>query len=401
MARLGTLALVVAVVGRVLSDTAAGQRQAVGRRRLAGPFGPRAGCGVGRVLLDPASPAAAPGQTALSDGAQIFQRSCASCHTGAADSRAPSLEALRSRTPQAVIEALVNGAMRPQGSRMSGAERRAVAEFVTGKTIGGTSPARRRDGASPGLAAAGLQPKGHRPRLTCRWGGWSPTITNTRFQDAQQAGLAASDIPRLTLKWAFGFPDASSAWSQPTVAGGRVFVGSQNGTVYSLDAKTGCISVDVQCCRRRAHGDRDRSARRRPRRQRCTSATPPRTPTHWMRRPDASCGCARSMSIRLRASPDRRRSTKGRLYVPVSSYEESQGADPQYACCTFRGSIVALDAATGSRRVEDVHDSGGTEAARHEQRRRDVVGAIRVGRLVCADGRCRASRLVHRNGQHV
>ena len=37
----------------------------------------------------------------------------------------------------------------------------------------------------------------------------------------------------------------------------------------------------------------------------------------------------------------------GRLYVPVSSYEESQGADPRYECCTFRGSVSALDAATG------------------------------------------------------
>ena len=48
-------------------------------------------------------------------------------------------------------------------------------------------------------------------------------------------------MPRLSLKWAFGFPDATSAWSQPTVAGGRLFVGSQNGTVYALDAKSGCI----------------------------------------------------------------------------------------------------------------------------------------------------------------
>jgi polyvinyl alcohol dehydrogenase (cytochrome) len=38
----------------------------------------------------------------------------------------------------------------------------------------------------------------------------------------------------------------------------------------------------------------------------------------------------------------------GRLYVPVASYEESQGADPQYPCCTFRGSVVALDAGSGA-----------------------------------------------------
>ncbi len=79
------------------------------------------------------------------------------------------------------------------------------------------------------------------PRPSPAWRGWSPSVTNTRFQSAQQAGLTAEQVPKLSLKWAFGFPDATSAWSQPTIAGGRVFVGSQNGTVYALDAKSGCI----------------------------------------------------------------------------------------------------------------------------------------------------------------
>src|SRR5205085_9187047 len=79
------------------------------------------------------------------------------------------------------------------------------------------------------------------PASAPAWRGWSPSVANTRFQPAQQAGLSADQVPKLSLKWAFGFPDATSAWSQPTVAGGRVFVGSQNGTVYSLDAKSGCI----------------------------------------------------------------------------------------------------------------------------------------------------------------
>jgi polyvinyl alcohol dehydrogenase (cytochrome) len=39
----------------------------------------------------------------------------------------------------------------------------------------------------------------------------------------------------------------------------------------------------------------------------------------------------------------------GRLYVPVSSVEEAPGARPNYPCCTFRGSLVALDAATGAQ----------------------------------------------------
>src|SRR5581483_7276853 len=37
----------------------------------------------------------------------------------------------------------------------------------------------------------------------------------------------------------------------------------------------------------------------------------------------------------------------GRLYVPVASGEEGAGSVPTYECCKFRGSVVALDAATG------------------------------------------------------
>src|SRR4051794_9403136 len=37
----------------------------------------------------------------------------------------------------------------------------------------------------------------------------------------------------------------------------------------------------------------------------------------------------------------------GVVYVGVSSTEESSATNPAYACCTFRGSVVALDEATG------------------------------------------------------
>jgi outer membrane protein assembly factor BamB len=73
------------------------------------------------------------------------------------------------------------------------------------------------------------------------WNGWGPTVENTHFQAATKAGLRPEQVPHLTLKWAFGFPDATSAWGPTTIVGGRLFVGSQNGDVYSLDAKTGCV----------------------------------------------------------------------------------------------------------------------------------------------------------------
>src|SRR5262245_9321658 len=81
--------------------------------------------------------AGAPAFAQAPDGAQIFAASGSNGQNGVADWRAPVLEALRSRAAEAIVEALMTGAMRPQGSRLSGPERRAVAEFVTGKRVGG------------------------------------------------------------------------------------------------------------------------------------------------------------------------------------------------------------------------------------------------------------------------
>ncbi len=273
-------------------------------------------------------------------GAQVFKRACASCHAAAPDSRAPGLDVLRTRTPQAIVESLVTGAMRVQGSRLSGAERRAVAEFITGKAMAGDV-----SGTTAGrctVAAAFTDPS-----AGPRWTGWGGTSTNARFQPADQAGLSADTVSRLTLKWAFGFPDASVAWAQPSVAGGRVFVGSQNGTVYSLDARTGCIRWTFSA----AGGVRtavavgpavgaerslvyfgDTAAN--------VYAVDADTGREvWRRKADEHPLARVTGSPTLHA---------GRLYVPMSSYEEAQGADPQYGCCTFRGSVSALDARSGA-----------------------------------------------------
>ena len=293
----------------------------------------------GRVLACVTAPLAIAASMSLmqaqsSPGEQVFKDRCASCHTGAADSRAPAPDALRSRTPQAIVESLVNGAMRAQGSRMTGAERRAVAEFLTGKSVGGDV-----SGATTGRCDTTRDTtNGRTPN---RWPGWSPTITNTRLQSAADAGLEPTAIPKLTLKWAFGFPDASAAWAPPTAGGTRVYVGSQNGTVYALDSALGCIrwtfaaSGGVRTAIVVGDGvvyfgdtaanvyavDATTGARR------------------WVRSVEGHS------LARITGSPTLH---DGRLYVPTSSYEESQGADPQYACCTFRGSVSALDAGTGA-----------------------------------------------------
>ena len=178
-----------------------------------------------------------------------------------------------------------------------------------------------------------------------RWNGWGAGVTNARFQPADQAVLAAADVPRLRLKWAFGYPRSATAQSQPTVVGGRLFVASERGEVFALDAATGCthwsfaaesgvrsaMTVTRLPAGRQALFFGDFGAN--------VYALDAATGAEiWRRDVEAHPGA------RITGAPVEH---GGRLYVPVSSLEELLAANPRYPCCTFRGSIAALDAATG------------------------------------------------------
>ena len=268
--------------------------------------------------------------------AALWERECTVCHSGAADSRAPSRETLAMASPEAVVRTLTSGAMQDQGAALSVAERRALAEFLTGRPASDAGPANwERCAQSPPMSDPSEAPG---------WNGWGVTVRNTRFQPAHQAGLTAADVPRLTLKWAFGFPEATQAWAQPVIASGRLFVGSHNGHVYSLDARTGCthwiftartavrtaISVAPHQDGYAAYfGDMAGTV---------YAVDAANGELVWSRRVDDH------PVARITGAPT---FFEGRLYVPVSSLEEGSGMIPGYECCRFRGSIVALDAATG------------------------------------------------------
>jgi polyvinyl alcohol dehydrogenase (cytochrome) len=281
------------------------------------------------------------------DVAAVFSTKCGGCHTvnpGPAN-RAPAPAALRERSPEAIVDALTGGSMRYQGLSLSGGERRALAEFLTGKKMGGDLTGAATARCTPQSAAASPAPLTDLASAPL-WNGWGPGLENTHFQPSAQAGLTAEQVPHLTLKWAFGFPDTTSAWGQPTIAGGRLFVGGQNGTVYAMNPATGCVYWTFT-----AEGGVRTSltiGRR-------TSA-PAMYAAYFSDQKgyayalDASTGALlwkRLVEdhplIRLTGTPAL---YEGRLYVPTSSYEES-GKGPDYPCCNFRGSIVALDATTG------------------------------------------------------
>ena len=274
---------------------------------------------------------------------ELFQARCATCHSGAADSRAPGRQTLAMAAPEAIVRTLTVGTMQVQGAELSPNERRAIAEFLTRRKVNDAGPA-----VTSGRCT--LSPPLCDPETTPRWNGWGITVTNTRFQPAVAARLAPSAVPQLKLKWAFGFPDATSAWSQPVVVAGRLFVGSQNGHIYSLDAKTGCTYWDFTANtavrsaitigpRAGADGTGAYAAYFGDMAGRVYAISASNGELLWSRRVDDH------QIARITGSPTL---YADRLYVPVSSLEEASGGNPQYECCTFRGSVVALDARTGN-----------------------------------------------------
>jgi polyvinyl alcohol dehydrogenase (cytochrome) len=302
---------------------------------------------VAPVFLCLLAPAIAAAQPQAPDGEAVYKQHCAGCHEGTMP-RMPSRAKLRLLTPEHVETALSSFTMRRQGTPLRSAERRAVAEFVTGRAAGSYRAPLDAIARSAYCGADGSASQD--PLAGLAWNGWGADLRNTRFQPAAAAGLAASDVPRLKVRWAFGFPGVSASGSQVTVVGNRVFVGSRNGVVYAVDVRTGCLAWAFEA---------DAGVRSTPVVSRSAdgSAGGSNAIVYF--------GDAKAQVYALDAASGRLRWKvkvenhldamitgapalyAGRLYVPVSSLEEGTAVIPTYECCTFRGSVVALDAATG------------------------------------------------------
>jgi hypothetical protein len=167
----------------------------------------------------------------------LFESRCAQCHGASANERrAPDRSALMQMTPERILAALTTGSMAANATGIADGQKRALAELLSGRPMGVSESGR----ASAMKGQCTAKPA-FNPATGARWSGWGNDVMNSRMQTAEGAGLRAAQVPNLQLKWAFGFPNGSSAYGQPAVAGGRVFVGSDNGFVYALDAATGCV----------------------------------------------------------------------------------------------------------------------------------------------------------------
>jgi polyvinyl alcohol dehydrogenase (cytochrome) len=274
------------------------------------------------------------------DGETVFQTHCASCHLAPTSPEIPNLDALARYAPNAILMALTDGAMRLQAAPLTEAERITVAEFLTDREVAAQTAQFTTGMCAKTISMAALEPGP-------LWNGWGGDTSNRRFQTAR--AFKAADIPKLKLRWAFGIPDATQSRSQPAVAGGRLYMGSQSGAVYALDAASGCthwifkagasVRTAISVGRVSAGVDSGYAVYFADGKAVAYAVDADSGKLIWSRKLDAH------PAARATGAPTLH---EGRLYVPLSGVaEESTAVDPKYGCCTFRGSISALDARTG------------------------------------------------------
>jgi polyvinyl alcohol dehydrogenase (cytochrome) len=286
-----------------------------------------------------ASPLEREATAASHPGRALFAEHCASCHTGSVP-KAPGLEMMGYMAPGALARVLDDGVMRPMSEHLSAAEKLQVIGFVTGKEPSGEQE------EPPLLWCRQASVEAAQPYPNTI--GWGVTPANTRAYTAELSALNRDNVGQLQLKWAFGFPDAVRARSQPLIAGGRVFVGSQDGTVYALDRDSGCVHwrffarSEVRTGIIMASAEEDKALLLFGDYLGYVYAVNPGTgELRWDNKVDDHPAATITGTPALHGDS---------VYVPVTSLEVASAARGSYPCCTFRGSVVAYDWRTGQRR---------------------------------------------------
>jgi len=300
-----------------------------------------------------AAPLVVHAQAAAPNGESLFNARCKSCHDPAIG-RAPGRTALAGMSPGQIVEVLTNGPMVPMAVGLTADDKAAVATYLTAAAAPANGPdahaepvpvqqARRGPPPAPvvGVDVKCTSPAPPISATPADWPSVGADADSKRFQ--RHPGLTKASVPSLKVKWSF----AMSGGGMPTVVGDWLFITNRSGKFYALDARTGCVRWVTQGV---------------------TSRTTPMvvktsvSPSGWatfvglrnrtVHAYDAATG------KELWASPELEKNPVGvltgtpvvsgnQLFVPVSSGEEGAATQPTYACCSFRGSLSALDLATG------------------------------------------------------
>ena len=272
---------------------------------------------------------------APADGMALYQAHCAACHDGQVP-RAPHMITFSTIGAGAILNAMNNGVMRVQASALSATEREVLAGFLAGEAMAPPKPV---------LACADTLSR-LAPSDSDAMQGWGGNAQNHRHANGAVVGLNRENVDQLALKWVFAYPGALRARSQPLVYDGVVFVGSQSGEIYALDLESGCAhwtysaGAEVRSSLSLGHlPDRKNPVLYMGDFSATVHAIDATDGTLIWRsavgdHPDAT----------ITGSP---KLHDGSLYVPISSSEWATAADPGYACCTFRGGVVSVEASSG------------------------------------------------------
>ncbi len=275
-------------------------------------------------------------------GHEVFDENCASCHMGGV-SRAAHVSALRMLPYDSVLTALKNGVMAEQAADLTSQQRQDVAFYLTGGPNAGDFPMPAQCSGDQAVFDYDEPPFAS---------GWGITPGNTRFIADEIAQFSRDDLQHLELKWSFAYPYANRARSQPSFAGGSLILGSQDGTVYSLEAETGCIRWTF-----RAVAEVRTGMTLTPWDAGHTPDTPPMAYFADIMANNYAINIVTGelvWSTKVDNHPNATTTAQptlfeGVVYQPVSSLEVVPATEPEYECCSFRGSLVALDGMTGDQ----------------------------------------------------
>jgi len=296
------------------------------------------------TLLALALATLSPAGSAQDAAETLFNTRCGACHINPdpeVNAHAPSREDIALFTPNSVYSAMTDGIMRLQATGIADGELRELARWLTGREVAAIQleVTANMCAANPPLADPAQHPQ---------WNGWGPDTGNSRY--AASGGVTAADLPRLRLKWAYGLPGESQPRAQPAVVGGRVYVGNRAGALYSLDAETGCtywsylprsgirsaLSVGPVTLADGSGGQAvffvDILAN-------AYAVNAQNGELLWVRKVDEHPAVRGTGAVTVHA---------GRVYVPMTGVtEENTASNPDYSCCTFRGSLSSFDASSG------------------------------------------------------
>lgn len=271
-------------------------------------------------------------------GEELFINNCLACHDGGAP-KAPHVVMLQVMNPESVLDSMESGVMQAQSAHLESAEKVAIAEFLGGRPISDVP-----------LTVSNFCSKDIRGQISgSSVTSWGMGSNNSRSVSGKVSGINRATTPSLSLAWAYAFPGATRARSQPTVHNGVIYTGSQDGRVYAIDLESGCTHWVFQANAEvrsavsvHAGADADEVSLYFGDFNGNVYALDGITGEPlWLRNVEDH------PDVTITGSPKLHGDT---LYVPMSSREWATAADPSYPCCTFRGGVAAFDRQTGAIR---------------------------------------------------